>query len=336
MSVDPDVEGDQGSFTVHLTNFSGPFDLLLQLIAKHKLDITEVALSVVTDEFVEHVRQVHGTRRWTLDQTSQFVVVAATLLDLKAAKLLPAGEVEDAEDLALLEARDLLFARLLQYRAFKVVSGWIASTLDEQSRRFARPGGLEDRYAKLLPEVDLTGLIDHLAFLAAKAMTPKAIPEVSLLHLHAPQVSVREQADIILGKLREHPAMTFRALTADAPDRLVIVGRFLALLELFRRSAVSFEQVSPLGELTVRWLGADIDTNDLSTEFDEFDNEPDTDEFDTNEPGPDEPSAGSDTDESATNRLGESDTDTLDVKPDIYEFSTNEPDEEAAGERTDD
>ena len=295
MSVDPGIDGDQNSFTVHLTNFSGPFDLLLQLIAKHKLDITEVALSVVTDEFVEHVRQAHGTRRWTLDQTSQFVVVAATLLDLKAAKLLPAGEVEDAEDLALLEARDLLFARLLQYRAFKVVSGWIGRTLEEQGRRFARPGGLEDRYAKLLPEVDLTGLIDHLAFLAAKAMTPKAVPQVSLLHLHTPQVSVREQADIILGKLRDHSAMTFRALTADAPDKLVVVGRFLALLELFRRRAVSFEQVSPLGELTVRWLGVDLDANELGAEFDEFDNEPDTNEFNANEP--DEEAAGERTDD---------------------------------------
>jgi len=296
-NVDPDVDAEsapEGSFTVHLTNFSGPFDLLLQLIAKHKLDITQVALSVVTDEFIAHVRHAQGTQRWTLDQTSQFIVVAATLLDLKAARLLPQGEVEDPEDLALLEARDLLFARLLQYRAFKIVSGWIARTLDDQSRRFARPGGLEDRYAQLLPDVDLSGLVDHLAFLAAKAMTPKALPEVSLYHLHGPQVSVQEQAQILLGKLREHHAMTFRALTADALDKLIVVGRFLALLELFRRRAVSFEQVAPLGELTVRWLGADIDSDEWGSEFDEPDDNPSDDQpgdaqSDGNRPGDGQP-----------------------------------------------
>ena len=258
------------SFRVRLTNFDGPFDLLLQLITRHKLDITEVALSVVTDEFIAHLKDARDGLgdRASLDQTSQFIVVAATLLDLKAARLLPQGEVEDPEDLALLEARDLLFARLLQYRAFKIVSAWLSQTFDEQGRRHARPGGLEERYANALPEVDLTGLADHLAFLAAKAMTPKEPERVPLAHLHVPQVSVREQADIIVAKLRDHHALTFRALTADAPDRLVVVGRFLALLDLFRHKSVAFEQLSPFGELTIRWLGGDV--NDaIGAEFDE-------------------------------------------------------------------
>ncbi|MDR1711627.1 MAG: segregation/condensation protein A [Propionibacteriaceae bacterium] len=263
----PDTEGLDGAFRVHLTNFTGPFDLLLQLIGKHKLDITEVALSVVTDEFIAHVRQLQAGGDANLDQLSQFVVIAATLLDLKAARLLPQGEIEDDEDLAILEARDLLFARLLQYRAFKIVSGWIAETLAEQGLRHPRPGGLEDAYAKLLPEVDLTGLADHLAFLAGKALTPKAPAAVPMLHLHMPRVSVREQADVIVAKLREHSTLTFRALTADAADKLVVVGRFLALLELFRQQAVAFEQLSPLGELTVRWLGGDV--AELRSEFDE-------------------------------------------------------------------
>ena len=245
-------------FTVHLANFSGPFDLLLQLIGKHKLDITEVALSKVTDEFIAHLRHAQDTQAWDLNETSQFIVVAATLLDLKAARLLPQGEVDDEEDLALLEARDLLFARLMQYRAFKLVAAWIADTLAVQDRRLPRPGGLEEQYAKLLPEVDLTGMAEQLALLAGKALAPKPAIEVSLAHLHVPKVSVREQAEVIVGRLREHTSLSFRALTADAADRLVVVARFLALLELYREQAVAFEQVAPLAELTVRWLGGEV------------------------------------------------------------------------------
>jgi len=256
-----------GGFTVHLTNFSGPFDLLLQLIGKHKLDITEVALSQVTDEFIAHLRHAQDTQAWDLNETSQFIVIAATLLDLKAARLLPSGEVDDEEDLALLEARDLLFARLMQYRAFKLVAGWIADTLAVQDRRLPRPGGLEEQYAKLLPEVDLTGMAEQLAMLAGNALAPKPAIEVSLAHLHVPKVSVREQAELIVARLREHTSLSFRALTADADDRLVVVARFLALLELYREQAVAFEQLAPLAELTVRWLGGEVG------EISEFDQE---------------------------------------------------------------
>ena len=259
-------------FTVHLTNFSGPFDLLLQLISKHKLDVTEVALSQVTDEFVAHIKHAQaaqGSTWWDLDQTSSFIVVAATLLDLKAARLLPHGEVDDPEDLALLEARDLLFARLLQYRAFKLVSVWLGHTLETQARRHPRPGGLEERFAKLLPEVQLDGFADVIAVLAGRALTPREAPQVSLAHLHTPLVSVREQAEEIVRRLREHSALSFRALTADAADRLVVVARFLALLELFREKAVNFEQLTPLGELTVRWLGAEVDADLIGAEFDD-------------------------------------------------------------------
>jgi len=268
-------------FTVHLSNFSGPFDLLLQLISKHKMDVTEVALSQVTDEFVAHIRAAQlsqGASSWDLDQTSSFIVVAATLLDLKAARLLPQGEVDDEEDLALLEARDLLFARLLQYRAFKLVSAWIAETLGQQARRHPRPGGLEERFAGLLPDVELSGFTDVIAAYAGRALTPRDAPQVQLTHLHLPLVSVREQAELIVGRLREHPTMTFRALTADADDRLVVVARFLALLELFRDRAVTFEQLTPLGELTVRWLGAEVDATLIGSEFDETQAQESTDE----------------------------------------------------------
>lgn len=258
-------------FTVRLANFEGPFDLLLQLISRHRLDITEVALSVVTDEFIAHVKagqERQGPGRWDLEQISQFIVVAATLLDLKAARLLPQGEVEDAEDLALLEARDLLFARLLQYRAFKQVSRWIADTLAVEDRRFARPGGLEEQFRALLPELRFTATPDQLAWLAARAFTPPEAEQVSLSHLHQAKVSVREQSQLVVAMLRERGSASFRDLIADAGERLVVVARFLALLELFRERAVSFEQLTPLGELRVRWVAGDADAIEISAEFD--------------------------------------------------------------------
>lgn len=260
-------------FTLHLDNFEGPFDLLLQLIAKHQLDITEVALSRVTDEFIGHIKAAGSV--WDLEQTSHFVLIAATLLDLKAARLIPSGEVEDEEDLALLEARDLLFARLLQYRAFKEIAAWISRTLAAEALRFPRPGGLEPHFAALVPDVRIRATPEQLARIAAHAMAPKAAAEVSLDHLHGARVSVREQAELIVARLRARRAMTFRGLIADAPDRLTTVCRFLALLELFREQAVTFEQLTPLGELTVRWTGAEAGELTISDEFDEVANRPD-------------------------------------------------------------
>ena len=264
----PDVpRPSDGAFHLHLDNFDGPFDLLLQLISRHKLDITEVALSQVTDEFIAHIKAAGSA--WDLDQTSQFVVVAATLLDLKAARLIPSGEVEDPEDLALLEARDLLFARLLQYRAFQRVASYIAGTLEAQGRRYPRDVGIEPRFARLLPEVTISISPARFATLATKAMTPKQTSVLSLAHMHAPAVSVREQATVVVDLLRQQGTMTFRALTSDSSSMLTTVARFLALLELFRDGAVAFQQLTPLGELTVRWTGGDDEDWMISDEFDE-------------------------------------------------------------------
>jgi segregation and condensation protein A len=269
-SGDADVPVAEGKgFSVHLTNFEGPFDLLLQLISKHKLDITEIALSVITDDFIAHIKALGS--EWDLDQTSEFLLIAATLLDLKAARLLPKGEVEDDEDLALLEARDLLFARLLQYRAFKQIAALVQDRMAQEARRFPRAVGVEPRFAELLPEV-LLGLDPAgLAALAARAMAPKDdVPAgVSLAHLHAPRVTVREQAIVIVDRLRRQRSTTFRALVADSPDTVTTVCRFLALLELFREAAVTFDQVTPLGELTIRWTGTDEGNIAVSDEFDE-------------------------------------------------------------------
>jgi segregation and condensation protein A len=288
----PLVTEDKG-FSVHLSNFEGPFDLLLQLISKHKLDITEIALSVITDDFIAHIKALGS--EWDLDQTSEFLLIAATLLDLKAARLLPQGDVEDNEDLALLEARDLLFARLLQYRAFKQIAALMQHRMAEEAKRFPRAVGMEARFADLLPEV-LLGLDPAgLAALASRAMAPRdIIPEgVSLDHLHAPAVTVREQALVIVDRLRRQRSTTFRALVADSPDTVTTVCRFLALLELFREAAVSFEQVTPLGELTIRWTGTDDGEIAVGDEFDEEAAPPDesgeapvvSDDIDFLEPG---------------------------------------------------
>ena len=262
------------SFEVHLTNFSGPFDLLLGLISKHKLDITEIALATVTDEFIAYIRLAErtgadGGQSWDLGQVSEFLVVAATLLDLKAARLLPSGDVEDEEDLEFLEARDLLFARLLQYRAYKDVAADLGERLASEARRFPRTVTLEPHLAALLPELVWQIGPQELAVLAAKALAPRALPPgVDLSHVYAPTVSVREQAVVLVDRLRHGGAASFRALTDDAGSTLVIVVRFLALLELFREGAVGFDQVTPLGELTVRWTGSDEGDIVVSDDFD--------------------------------------------------------------------
>ncbi|MFD2768315.1 segregation and condensation protein A [Micromonospora eburnea] len=248
-----DPAEDSGRFTVRLDNFTGPFDLLLQLISKHKLDVTEVALHKVTDEFIAYLRAMGD--QWDLDETSEFLLVAATLLDLKAARLLPAAEVEDEEDLALLEARDLLFARLLQYKAYKEAAAHLAELEAVGGRRYPRAVTLEPRYAEALPDLVLGIGPERLLKLALKAMTPKPVPEVSIAHVHMVRVSVREHAEIISARLRRAGTATFTLLCADCEITLEVVARFLALLELYRQGLVAFVQEQALEELTVRWTG---------------------------------------------------------------------------------
>jgi len=259
-----DSEGPSGNagFRVSLANFDGPFDLLLSLIGKHELDITEVALSEVTDEFLGYVRQLEGAAE--LDAASEFLVVAATLLDMKIVGLLPHGEFVDAEDVALLEARDLLFARLLQYRAFKESSSWFLSTMEQESLRHPRGVRLEDKFVNSLPELKWTLSPQDFQALALWALTPKDIPTLGLDHLHAPLVSIREQAAHVISVLRSGQPVSFRSLIAGVTERGVVVARFLAVLELYRESAVTFEQLEPLGELTLKWVALDFDDEHLA------------------------------------------------------------------------
>jgi segregation and condensation protein A len=248
--------GYADGFRVRLTNFEGPFDLLLQLIFAHRLDVTEVALHQVTDDFIVYTKAVGP--QLELEETTAFLVIAATLLDLKAARLLPTGQVDDEEDLALLEVRDLLFARLLQYRAFKHVAEMFAELEASALRSYPRSVSLEERFEDLLPEVMLGVDPARFAEIAAIAFTPRPVPTVAIGHLHVDEVSVPEQARHILSMLEQLGSgqwASFAQLVADCKEPVEIVGRFLALLELYRSRAVAFDQSEPLGVLQVSWTG---------------------------------------------------------------------------------
>lgn len=256
-------------FAVHLDNFDGPFDLLLQLIARHRMDITEVALSEVSDEFISFIRALElSGEGWRLDQATEFLVVAATLLDLKAARLLPSGEVEDETDLALLEARDLLFARLLQYRAFKDIAATFNDRISLQDKAFARVISLDPYLSSLLPEVLIGVGPERFAAIAERVLAPKLTPTVAMEHLHLPLVSVAEESRWVVEALRRSRSMSFRHLVSEAESTLVVVARFLALLDLYRQGALRFDQVLSLGELQISWIGPDSGEIEAGDEFD--------------------------------------------------------------------
>ena len=263
-----DVEIGAG-FSVHLDNFDGPFDLLLQLISRHKMDLTEVSLSMVTDEFIAFIRALEVSGEgWRLDQATEFLVIAATLLDLKAARLLPSGEVEDEEDLALLEARDILFARLLQYRAFKEIAATFALQIEAADKSFARVVALDPALSALLPEVLIGVGPARFAAIAERCLTPKAAPVVTIAHLHSSLVSVAEESKRVVEALRAGRTISFRHLISDADSTLVVVARFLALLDLYRQGVLRFDQVVALGELQISWTGTDSGEIEVTDEFD--------------------------------------------------------------------
>ena len=264
-----DVNPSSDGFSVHLTNFDGPFDLLLQLISRHKMDVTEVSLSMVTDEFISFIRALEASGQgWELDQATEFLVVAATLLDLKAARLLPSGDVEDEEDLALLEARDLLFARLLQYRAFKEIAATFNERIIAADRAFPRVVALDPALAVLLPEVLIGVGAQRFAAIAERVLTPKVAPVVAVQHLHMALVSVAEESRMVVEALRHSKSLSFRSLISDADSTLVVVARFLALLDLYRQGVLRFDQVVALGELQISWTGSLEGEVEVTDEFD--------------------------------------------------------------------
>jgi len=264
-----DVNASSDGFSVHLSNFDGPFDLLLQLISRHKMDVTEVSLSMVTDEFISFIRALEASGEgWELDQATEFLVVAATLLDLKAARLLPSADVEDEEDLALLEARDLLFARLLQYRAFKEIAATFNERIASADKSFARVVALDPSLAALLPEVLIGVGAARFAAIAERVLTPKVTPTVAIQHLHMALVSVAEESKMVVEALRLSKTLSFRNLISDADSTLVVVARFLALLDLYRQGVLRFDQVIALGELQISWTGSLEGEVEITDEFD--------------------------------------------------------------------
>jgi segregation and condensation protein A len=252
---EPLLVGDAAhrTFSVRLDNFEGPFDLLLTLIGRRQLDVTEVALSQVTDDFIGYLKAAGD--EFDLGQATEFLVVAATLLDLKAARLLPAADVEDEDDLALLEARDLLFARLLQYRAYKLAAAHLGELERKAGRRFARTAELEPRFATLSPELRIGVDLHQFAAIAATALTPRPVPMVGVGHIHAARVSVAEHMAAMAGRLARVRSATFRSLVSECDSTLEVVARFLGLLEMYRNGDVAFDQAEALGELLVRWTG---------------------------------------------------------------------------------
>ncbi len=261
MGEQTDALAGERQFRVQLENFEGPFDLLLSLITRRQLDLTEVALSQVTDEFITYLS---ASVRWDLGQATEFLVVASALLDLKAARLLPSSEGEDEEDLALLEARDLLFARLLQYRAYKLAAAYLGELDRTQAKRHGRSVELEARFAALLPEVLVGVSPARLAAIAAATSVPRPVPVIATDHVHAPRVSVREHMAVIRDRLRRAGSATFRALVSDCTSTLEVVARFLGLLELYRDGDVAFDQAAALAELRVRWVGSPESGVDLA------------------------------------------------------------------------
>lgn len=263
------INASAAGFSVHLANFDGPFDLLLQLISRHKMDVTEISLSMVTDEFISFIRGLEASGEgWELDQATEFLVVAATLLDLKAARLLPTGDIEDEEDLALLEARDLLFARLLQYRAFKEIAATFSERMAIADKSFARVVALDPALAALLPEVLIGVGAARFAAIAERVLTPKFSPVVSVQHLHMTLVSVAEESKLVVEALRRSKTITFRKLISDADSTQVVVARFLALLDLYRQGLLRFDQVIALGELQISWTGVLAGEVEITDEFD--------------------------------------------------------------------
>jgi segregation and condensation protein A len=264
-----DVNASSDGFSVHLSNFDGPFDLLLRLISRHKMDVTEVSLSMVTDEFISFIRALEASGEgWELDQATEFLVVAATLLDLKAARLLPSGDVDDEEDLALLEARDLLFARLLQYRAFKEIAATFNERISTADKSFARVVALDPSLAALLPEVLIGVGAARFAAIAERVLSPKVTPTVAIQHLHMALISVAEESKMVVEALRHSKTLSFRNLISDADSTLVVVARFLALLDLYRQGVLRFDQVIALGELRISWTGSLEGEVEITDEFD--------------------------------------------------------------------
>lgn len=262
-AVRPDAgrnDADQATapvFTVSLDNYSGPFDALLSMISRRQLDLTEVALGEVTGEFLAFVRTLD--MRDDMDQASGFLDVASVLVEAKSAALLPdtGSDLPDEHNLEALRERDLLFARLLQYRAFKQAGADFRMRIEDNAGWFAHPATVDPEVAERLPELAWTLDAEGLARLAARALANAPRRTVSVEQLHVPPADLREQSRLVMRALSAAPdgEATFDELTADAADSAEVVARFLALLAFFKQGFVRFRQDGPYGTLRLKWVG---------------------------------------------------------------------------------
>lgn len=248
--------------------FEGPFDLLLHLIMREQVDLYEVSISTIVDAYLlELDRLVRGRdagERLDLDVATEFLLIAATLVELKARRLLPGVDDSDLDDeLALWEERDLLLSKLLECKTFKDAAGALARLGDEASRSFPRTAGLEDRFLDLTPDLLAGVSAEDLRTAFLRAVGPKPVPTVDISHLHVSLASVGEAMEELLDELPRAGRISFRRLTSGLVERLEVVVRFLALLELFKQGLVDLDQAGSFAELNVIWVGEDGEQRDL-------------------------------------------------------------------------
>lgn len=236
------------AYQVKLQVFEGPFDLLLHLIAKRELDIYEVSLASITEEYLDYIKSM---QELDLEVATEFLIVAATLIEIKAARLLPGPPVDEESALALSE-RDLLIARLLEYRAFKDAAGRLASMIAENAGFVGRAAGPGREFDHLCPDLLARVKPADLAAIAARALSPKPLVALDLSHITPIRASVAEAIATVLAVLADRPAVTFRELTKGCPTRIDVVVRFLAVLELFKRGEAEIDQTENFGEIRVR------------------------------------------------------------------------------------
>ena len=269
--LQPDMveEGISASrFSVDLEVYSGPFDALLSMIANKKLELTEVSLSAITEEFLVYVRRLDFTEN--MDEASAFLDVASILVEAKSAALLPsnASGERDEQSMEALRERDLLFARLVQYRAYKEAAADFRARLAANSGRFPHPGVVDESVSAMLPELVWTLGAEELAALAAQVFVNAPVDEVSVHQLHVPLVDLQAQSKLVRARLRglgEGKSITFAELTADAKQSIEIVARFLAILAFFKQGVVQFKQSGPYAPLHVRWVsGVDDEMSDVA------------------------------------------------------------------------
>lgn len=270
-------ESSTSGFQVNLEVYSGPFDALLGMIANNKLELTEVSLSSITEEFLTYVRGLDFTKN--MDEASAFLDIASILVEAKSVAILPGSEdsQHDEQSLEALRERDLLFARLLQYRAYKQAAGDFRARIAANSGRFPHPAAMDEAVAAMLPELVWTLTPLELAQLAAQVIANAPASEVSIHQLHVPLVDLRAQSLVVRDRLiaalefKGDQSMSFSELTRDCTSRIEVVARFMAVLVFFKQGVLQYQQDGPFAELHLRWVpGVDETMSDVNISEGDF------------------------------------------------------------------